>query len=132
MFKISFLRAKVNRSFYSSCGQIWELITDTDTWPEWGPSVSAVESENRFIRKGTKGKVKTAGGIWLPFLITEYEEGHFWSWDVVGIPATGHRVESRENGFCLLTFEIPLLAAPYAYICKIALDRIAGILERKK
>ncbi len=132
MFKISFLRAKVNRSFYSSCGQIWELITDTNTWPEWGPSVSAVESESRFIMKDTKGKVKTAGGIWLPFFITEYEEGHFWSWNVAGIPATGHRVESRENGLCLLTFEIPLLAAPYAYICKIALDRIAGILERKK
>ena len=132
MFKISFSRAEVNRSFHSSCKTIWELLTDTDTWPRWGPSVRAVECENRFIRKGTHGKVKTAAGIWLPFVITGYEEGYFWSWDVAGIPATGHRVEPLEEGRCLLTFEVPLLTAPYAYICKIALDRIAGILGEQK
>jgi hypothetical protein len=132
VFKISFSGAEVNRSFHSSCNTIWELLTDTDTWPQWGPSVSAVECENRFIRKGTIGKVKTAVGIWLPFIVTGYEDGYFWSWDVAGIPATGHRVEPLEDEHCLLTFEIPLLTAPYAYICKIALDRIAGIIDESK
>ncbi len=84
---------------------------------------------NRFIRKGTEGRIKTAVGIWLPFSITEYKEGHFWSWKVGGIRTTGHRVETQEEGLCKLTFEVPVLAAPYVYICKIALDRIAGILE---
>jgi hypothetical protein len=104
-------------------------MTDTKTWPQWGPSVKEVECEDQFIRQGTEGRVKTVGGFWLPFIITRYEEGHFWSWKVAGIPATGHRIEPHEDGLCKLTFEIPLLAAPYAYICKIALERIAGILE---
>ena len=79
--------------------------------------------------KGTSGRVKTAPGIWLPFSITGFEEGRFWSWNVVGIPATGHRVELREDGLWQLTFEAPILAAQYAYICKMALNRIAGMLE---
>ena len=126
---ISFLNTAVSRSFRSPCSHIWELLTDTATWPRWGPSVKAVECGNRFIRQGTEGRVKTAGGIWLPFIITGFDEGRFWSWKVAGIPATGHRLEPRGDGLCQLTFEVPLLAAPYAYICKIALDRIAGILE---
>ncbi|UCH80704.1 MAG: hypothetical protein JSW20_13350 [Nitrospiraceae bacterium] len=108
---------------------MWELLIDTNTWPLWGPSVKAVECNNRFITRGAEGRVKTAAGIWLPFIITGYEEGHFWSWKVAGISATGHRVASQEDGLCKLTFEVPVLAAPYAYICKIALDRIAGIME---
>ena len=128
-YTISFTHAAVSRSFRRPCRQIWELLTDTNTWPQWGPSVKAVECVNRFIRQGTEGRVKTAGGIWLPFIITTYLEGLFWSWNVAGIPATGHRVEAQENGLCRLTFEVPLLAAPYVYICKIALDRINGILE---
>lgn len=126
---ISFSNVAVSRTFRRPCSQIWEILTDTTTWPQWGPSVKAVECRERFISKGTKGKVKTAAGIWLPFMITRYEERRFWSWKVASIPATGHRVESQGDGLCLLTFEVPLLAAPYAYICKIALDRIAIMLE---
>jgi hypothetical protein len=129
MFKISFPNAEVSRSFRTPCIQIWELLTDTTAWPQWGPSVKTVECRDRFIRQGTKGRVKTAAGFWLPFIINGYEEGRFWSWKVAGIPATGHRVEPQEDGNCQLTFEVPLLTAPYAYICKIALERIAGILE---
>jgi uncharacterized protein YndB with AHSA1/START domain len=128
-FTISFSIVKVSRSYSRPCSRVWELLTDTNTWPLWGPSVKAVECNNRFITKGTEGMVKTAVGIWLPFIITGYEEGHFWSWKVAGISATGHRVESHKDGLCKLTFEVPMLAAPYAYICKIALDRIAGLLE---
>jgi hypothetical protein len=126
---ISFANAAVSRSFKSPCSRIWELLTDTHTWPQWRPSVNAVKCRYRFIREGSEGRVKTAADIWLPFIITGYEEGRFWSWKVAGIPATGHRVEPQEDGLCTLTFEVPLLAAPYVYICKIALDRIAGILE---
>jgi hypothetical protein len=88
-----------------------------------------VECKDRFIQKGTTGKVRTAAGIWLPFTITRYEEGRFWSWTVAGIPATGHRVEPQEDGLCQLTFEVPIIAAPYTYVCNIALDRISNMLE---
>jgi hypothetical protein len=106
-------------------------LIDTTTWPQWGPSVTEVECGNQFIRQGTEGRVKTVGGFWLPFTISRYEEGRFWSWKVAGIPATGHRIEPQEDGFCTLTFEVPILAAPYTFICKIALNRIAVILEEK-
>ena len=129
MFTISFPNAKISRSFRRPCTRIWELLTDTTTWPQWGASVTAVDCDSRFIRQGTEGRVKTAVGIWLPFSITEYQEGQFWSWKVAGIPATGHRVETQEDGLCKVTFEVPLLAVPYTYICNIALDRIARILE---
>ena len=127
---ISFPNAAVSRLFRSPCSQIWQMLTDTAIWPQWGPSLEAVECSDRFIRQGTEGKVKTAVGICVPFIITAYEEGRFWAWKVAGVPATGHRVESQEEGLCKLTFEVPLLAAPYGYICKIALDRIAGILDK--
>jgi hypothetical protein len=67
----------------------------------------------------------------MPFIITGYEEERFWSWKVAGIPATGHRIEPHEDGLCKLTFEVPTLAAPYTFICNIALNRIAVILEEK-
>ena len=129
---ISFLHASVSRYFRRPCSDIWELITDTATWPQWGPSVTAVECKDRFIQKGTMGKVRTAAGIWLPFTITRYEEGRFWSWKVAGIPATGHRVEPQDDGLCQLTFEVHIIAAPYAYICRIALERIGNILDKRR
>lgn len=121
----------VSRSFNMPCVLIWELLTDTVTWSEWGPSVRDVEFPDRFIYPGAKGRIKTAAGISLPFVITRYEEGKFWSWNVAGIPATGHRVAPQGYGACTLTFEIPILGAPYAYVCKIALDRIDRMLEQK-
>lgn len=132
MLKLNFPNAEVSRSLKKPCGHIWEVLTDTATWPQWGPSVKAVECRDRIIKQGTRGRVRTVAGIWLPFIITRYEESRFWSWNVAGIPATGHRVEPQEKNLCQLTFEVPLIAAPYAYICKIALDRIAGILEGSK
>ncbi len=131
MFDISYPNAEISRTFKGPCIQIWELLTDTATWSQWGPSVKAVECRDPIITKGTEGRIKTAAGIWLPFRITGYEEGRFWSWNVAGIPATGHRVEPLDDGSCRLIFEVPLLAAPYGYICKIALDRIAGILDKQ-
>lgn len=127
---MSLVNTSVSRSFHNPCRELWDLVTDTTTWPRWGPSVQAVECAERFITQGTRGRIRTVGGIWLSFLITGYEEGRFWSWRVAGIPATGHRIRPREDGSCTLTFEVPLLAAPYAFVCKIALDRIAVMLDR--
>lgn len=129
---IGFSQAAASRSFKRPCSDIWELITDTWSWPQWGPSVKAVKCNVRFIRQGTGGKVRTAAGIWLPFTINRYEEGHFWSWTVAGIPATGHRVKPQEDGLCQLTFEVPIIAAPYAYICRIALERIGNALDKRR
>jgi hypothetical protein len=108
----------------------WELLTDTERWPDWGPSVRAVECEHRHIRSGTTGRVRLPGGLWLPFEVTTCGE-YRWTWRVARIPATGHRVDAPagvERG-CRVAFEVPLLAAGYAPVCLRALDRIASLLD---
>ncbi len=110
---------------------VWELVTDTFRWTEWGPSISAVDSTDRYIRKGTRGKVKLPIGIWIPFLITEYEDKKYWSWSILGIKATGHRIEPLGERKSALIFEVPTLAAPYLFICWLAIRRIKFILQHK-
>ena len=68
----------------------WRLLTDTEAWPRWGPSVLAVEAPARFIGPGTRGQVQTALGLWLPFEITDWQPDCRWGWRVAGLPATGH------------------------------------------
>lgn len=110
----------------------WELLTDTSRWPQWGPSVSRVESAQQRIGPGSTGRVQTTIGVWLPFRITEFVAGQRWNWEVAGIPATGHRVESLGPDRCRVTFEVPLLAAPYLAVCRLALQRIRNILEEEE
>jgi len=110
----------------------WKLLTDTSRWPEWGPSVSRVESAEQYISPGSTGRVQTIIGVWLPFRVTEFGAGQSWGWEIAGIPATGHRVESLGSDRCRVVFEIPLLAAPYLAVCRLAAQRIRGILEKEQ
>jgi hypothetical protein len=121
---------EVCRDMRVSCDAVWDIITDTTRWVEWGPSIIAVECQDRYIHKGSRGRVKTAIGVWVHYKITDFDEGKYWSWRVFGIPATGHRIETKGEGICRLVFEMPFLAAPYAYVCKTALERIARIVEK--
>ena len=106
---------------------IWRLIVDTQTWPKWGPSVRAVDYPTRFIGPNGKGRVQTAVGLWLPFQITDWEEGRAWSWTVAGIPATGHRVHSINPNRCQLTFTVPSWAPFYVPVCATALRRLEAL-----
>jgi hypothetical protein len=47
-----------------------------------------------------------------------------------GINATGHRVEPLDESSCRLVFQVPLWAAPYLVVCKIAVDRIVQLLNK--
>ncbi len=109
---------------------VWEVLIDTHCWPKWGPSVTAVRCRDRFIQPGSKGHVRITLGLWLPFEIIDFVAGEKWSWRVMNIPATGHRVEALAPEQCLLVFEVPWLAAPYLLVCKIAAGRIKLIAER--
>jgi hypothetical protein len=73
--------------------------------------------------------VQTAVGIWLPFRVTGYVDGEYWAWKVGGIPATGHRVTPALDGRCRLSFEVPMLAAPYLAVCRAAIGRIRSMAE---
>ncbi len=110
----------------------WKLLTDTSRWPEWGPSVSRVESAEQYIGPGSTGRVQTIIGIWLPFRVTEFVAGQRWGWEVAGIPATGHRVEPLGPHRCRVVFEVPLPATPYLAVCRLAAQRIKRILEQEQ
>ncbi|GAX62564.1 hypothetical protein SCALIN_C35_0003 [Candidatus Scalindua japonica] len=122
---------EVYRDMHVSCETVWNVITDTKRWIEWGPSIIAVDCKDRYIRKGVRGRVQTALGLWVHYEITGFDEGRYWSWRIFGIHATGHRIEQQEGDKCRLIFEMPLFAAPYAVVCKTALKRIAQIVEKR-
>jgi hypothetical protein len=110
----------------------WRLLTDTRTWASWGPTIRAVSVHppdgDPVIAPGTTGTVRTIAGVTLPFRIVDVDPAGRWTWRVAGVPATGHRVEAHPGG-CRVVFEVPLLAAPYAAVCRLALRRIRRLLE---
>ena len=108
----------------------WRLLTDTHAWPQWGPSVRTVEAPTRFITAGLRGRVQTTLGPWLPFEITNWEEGKAWSWTVAGIPATGHRVIPVTETSSRVAFTIPRWAPFYVPVCRAALRAIGRLATR--
>ena len=125
MLKISSELISVGKMFSASPDILWDLITDTSQWPRWGPTVRAVRTSERYISQGSEGQVLTALGIWLPFVVTDYENECFWNWKVASVRATGHRLQSVKAGGTILWFEVPVMAFPYIAICRMALTRIA-------
>lgn len=108
---------------------VWQVVTDLDRWPEWGPSVrSARTNDGRALGIGVAGSVTTVVGVRLPFVVTEYTEGRSWAWRVAGLPATDHRVEATGDG-CRVSMSVPLLAGPYLTVCRVALGRIARLVS---
>jgi hypothetical protein len=128
MLKISREHISVGKMFSASPDMLWDLITDTSHWSRWGPTVKAVRTSERYIRKGSEGHVLTLIGIWLPFVVTDYEHERFWKWNVASVRATGHRLQSTDAGGAILWFEAPVIAFPYIAICRMALTRIADCL----
>jgi len=119
-----------HRDIDAPASTAWRLLTDTDEWPRWGPSVRAVETSTRIIRPGVSGRVQTATGLWLPFEISRWEPNRYWAWRVAGVPATGHRVDPIGPQRCRVSFLIPHWAPFYRPVCRRALRRIAALAER--
>jgi hypothetical protein len=113
-----------SKHFDVSSTRLWRMITDTQTWPVWGPSIRRVDCKDRFIRVGSSGRIQTPVGIWIPFVVGSFEPESYWDWRVAGVPATGHRVESVGPNRCRLTFTVPAWAFGYGLICRLALLRI--------
>ena len=108
----------------------WRLLTDTEAWPRWGPSVRAVEAPSRHIERGLRGRVRTTPGLWLPFEITHWRADHEWAWKVGAVPATGHIVEAIGPARCRVTFTVPSWAPLYLPVCRLALHRLRELAER--
>lgn len=129
MLKISFPFSEISHTLHSPSGDVWDIITDTTRLPEWGPSIIALDCMDRFITKGTRGTVRIPIGIWVPFVITAFVNKRYWSWDIWGIHATGHKLEPLNECSCNIYFEVPTLVAPYLFVCWIAIKRIEAILQ---
>lgn len=119
-------RVEVSRVVAAATDVVWDVFTAPARWPEWGPSVSAVDCAADRIRTGTTGRVRVAG-LWVPFEVDDCDdESYRWTWRVATVPATGHRVDPISENRCRAVFEIPPLAAGYAVVC----DRALGRIER--
>ena len=121
---------EVSATIASSAAVAWGLLTDTHAWPQWGPSVRAVDSPARVITAGTRGRVQTTVGLWVPFEITDWEEGACWAWRVAGVPATGHRVTPVAATSSRVVFLIPRWAPFYRPVCRAALRRLNALAVR--
>lgn len=114
----------------TSAATAWRLLIDTETWPQWGPSVRAVDAPERLIGPGLRGRVQTVAGFWLPFEITRWRPGRDWAWHVAGLPATGHLVEPLAPSRCRVTFTVPSWAPLYLPVCGAALRRLHSLARK--
>ncbi|WP_321168372.1 SRPBCC family protein [Halorubrum sp. JWXQ-INN 858] len=123
------LRFEVGRDAAVSPEVAAAALRDTRTWPSWSPTIDGVESDDRRVREGTRGRVEV-GGVWLPFRVTGFN-GRRWDWTVAGLPATGHRVDAYADDpdRCRVVIEVPVVAAAYVPTCERALDRFVRLVE---
>jgi len=126
-------RIEVARAFEAPAADAWDLLIDTDRWPEWGPTLSAaaVDGGRGRIGPGATGWVAVGvDALRVPFEVESFAgvPDYRWTWRVAGVPATGHRAEALPDGRCRVVFEVPPLAARYAVVCRRALDRIGRLL----
>ena len=89
--------------------EVWSRLAEFRHWPDWGPSVRAVEADGQAeaVSAGGSGRVQTVLRIWLPFEITKLEAGRAWSWRVAGIEATGHRIIPISSSRTAVEFSVP-------------------------
>lgn len=128
MVRLEHRKILIGQTINCTAADAWRLLTDTQQWPRWGPSVTFVSCKERFIGPDSTGRVKTLLGFWVPFTITDYIDQHFWNWRIGRFPATGHRVNVVDDRTCVVAFDMPWWAFPYIIICRIALGRIKRLL----
>ena len=109
--------------------RVWSLLTEFEHWPSWGVSIRRVESAADRVATGVDGRVQTVAGFWLPFTIEDVTPGQFWTWEVAGIGATGHRLTPLGDGDCRAEFTAPWPAAPYLAVLRISLHRLKTLAE---
>ena len=119
----------ISRELEVPAVKAWEQLVDTTAWAAWSPSIEGVECRAREIRLGSRGRIRTRLGLWLPFEVDVYRPLQEWSWRVAGVPATRHRVNAIAPGRCRVEFGVPVPAAPYRFVCGEALERLAERLE---
>ena len=122
----------IHRDIEAPAETLWDLLTDLESWPGWGPTVQDVQLRGGQLEQGATGTVTTVLGVQLGFEVTDYQEGSRWSWKVAGVTATDHMVESLGADRCRVSFGVPWLAAPYLTVCQVALRRLDKLAQQKR
>ncbi len=113
---------------------MWEALIDIRRWPAWGPSIGAarLDGGGRRLRPGATGRVQTALGVWVPFRVTAWDDGHHWAWSVASVPATDHTVEAvaDDPGSTDASIGVPAWAPLYVPLCWRALGHLGDVAAR--
>ena len=72
MFKVVFPYVEIGLVVKAATDEVWKVLIDTSRWAEWGPSVRAVASPDRFLTALSSGWVRTVLGLWVPFAATRF------------------------------------------------------------
>jgi hypothetical protein len=123
-------RISICRAMAAPPETVWDILTDTQFWPIWGPSVFDVDCQDRHIRLGSKGRVQTLFSFWLPFTVSEFRDLDSWRWRIGSYSATGHKIIWTGDTSSTLCFDMPWWAAAYLPVCWLALVRIGKIASR--
>ncbi len=114
----------VRRHVPGTAEAVWDVLTDLDAWPAWGPSVRGARLDGATeLAAGVTGTVTTAVGVPLPFTITTFRPGQEWAWRVAGVPATSHGVTTDDRG-TVVWMSAPVWAPAYLPVLALALRRI--------
>lgn len=119
----------VSKVIAAPAPQAWRILIDPHAWPEWGPSITGADFDGTEseLTAQTSGHVRTAVGVRVPFVVTDFDPGTYWAWKVAGIPATSHRVDPVDGG-ARVSMGVPWWAPAYLVVCAIALHRIENLL----
>ena len=124
-------RVLIWRTIDAPAETVWSLLTDLESWPVWGPTVTGARLETGSFELGATGTVDTVLGVGLPFEVVEFVEGTSWAWKVAGVPATEHLVEAKGSS-CRAGFGVPWPLAAYLGICHISLRRLDDLAVTAK
>lgn len=130
MISIKNKRISICRVISASPEAVWDILTDTQLWPVWGPSLLRVDCSDRYIKINSKGRVKTLFFFWMPFAVTQFRHMNFWTWSIGSFEATGHTLTRKTETSCELCFDMPRWAAIYIPVCWLALVKIDKIATR--
>jgi hypothetical protein len=121
----------IHREIDAPAEAVWELLSNPEYWPDWGPTVKRAQLQGDLIEAGAVGAVTTVMKFDLPFEITAYNDGAHWAWKVAGVEATDHTVEPLAPARCRVGFGVPWPAAPYLAVCRVAMARLEATATRE-
>lgn len=113
----------------ASAAAVWDLIARFEHWQDWGTTIREVSVDAETVAPGVRGRVRTIVGIWLPFAITDVDDGRYWTWTVAGRPATGHEITPSDSATVRLDFTVVWPLLPYLLPMWLAVRRIRHLAE---